>query len=175
MAGVMGQRFDEIELVRDDVLEAAPLAPAPAEIAVASPRAPVANRVFAFLTDLSLFAALGLALSPLLPLHASLRETALHEPAAVGALAGFLLLVSLHYSALCWMIWGRTVGAAIFDLRVSGLDGEPVDARRAVRRWLATLLCIATAGIGFIPGMFGARRTLADRMSSTSVGRAILD
>lgn len=169
MSGVRGQRFDEIDLVRvgEPVVDmpARELQPQDSSSQIAP--APLVNRALAFLTDVSLFLATALAMSPLLPLKASLLDTAIEAPAAAIALGGFLLLLSFYYSVLSWMFWGRTVGASIFDLRVRSQSGGPVDGRSAAMRWLGTLLCIATAGIGFLPALAGSRRSLADRISAT--------
>jgi uncharacterized RDD family membrane protein YckC len=98
-------RFDEIELqpvTYDDVDPAAapPSAPAPASIF---------RRLAALLTDLSLFAALGLALSPLLPASMS--------AISIASLAGFLIIVAFYYFAGTRALWGKTIGGAIFDVR----------------------------------------------------------
>ncbi len=59
------QRFDEIELQAVPLIDAA--LPAPPLFESAPSQAPRFRRLLALLTDLSLFAALALALSPLLP------------------------------------------------------------------------------------------------------------
>src|SRR3954463_8349188 len=97
-------RFDEIEL--EAVAFEAALSTEPALDA----DAPRFKRLAALLIDLSLFAALALALSPLLP--------AARPPFAVIALAGFVVVVSYYYYVGCWMLWGKTVGGAIFDVRI---------------------------------------------------------
>jgi hypothetical protein len=99
-------RFDEIELqpVTFDV-DATP--PPPSPVAPAS----LLKRGAALLTDLSLFAALGLALSPLLPASMSALS--------IGSLAGFLIIVAFYYFAGARALWGRTIGGAIFDVRTA--------------------------------------------------------
>ena len=94
-------RFDEIELqpVTFDVDAAAPPPAA---------RAGLLRRAAALLTDLSLFAALGMALSPLLPASMSV--------VSVTSLAGFLIIVAFYYFAGTRALWGRTIGGAIFDV-----------------------------------------------------------
>ncbi|HXH41064.1 MAG TPA: RDD family protein [Thermoanaerobaculia bacterium] len=103
-------RFDEIELqpVTFDVdSDAAPPSP-PA-------RASIFRRLAALLIDLSLFAALGLALSPLLPASMS--------AISIASLAGFLVIVAIYYFAGTRALWGRTIGGAIFDVRVQPRRG----------------------------------------------------
>jgi len=126
-------RFDEVEL-EPATFELPDPAPRPA-----AARPPFFRRAAALLVDVSLFAALALALSPLLPASAS--------PLAVAALAGFVLLVSFYYFAGAWMLWGKTVGGTIFDVRAGGA----MSLRKASLRWLA--LCgslAAAAAIGWI-------------------------
>jgi len=97
-------RFDEVELqpVTFDVDPATP------------PRSFVASifrRTAALLIDLSLFAALGLALSPLLPASMS--------AISIASLAGFVVIVAVYYFAGTRALWGKTIGGAIFDVRVA--------------------------------------------------------
>jgi len=98
-------RFDEIELqpttVDVDRAEAPSSTPA---------RASIFRRLAALLVDLSLFAALALALSPLLPASMS--------AISIASLAGFLIILAFYYFAGTRALWGRTIGGAIFDVRV---------------------------------------------------------
>ena len=97
-------RFDEIELqpVMFDVDAATPPPPEPV-------RASIFRRLAALLIDVSLFAALALALSPLLPASMSVIS--------IASLAGFLILIAFYYFAGTRALWGRTIGGAIFDVR----------------------------------------------------------
>lgn len=118
-------RFDEVEL------EAVPLGvdDPPFDPPPASPAAPRVKRLLALLTDLSLFAALALALSPLLPQP--------QRALPLAALAGFVLMISYYYFVGAWMLWGRTIGGAIFDVRVSTISlGD------ATKRWAILLLSL---------------------------------
>jgi hypothetical protein len=63
------------------------------------------------------------------------------------------------------LLWGKTIGGAIFDVRVVA---EPMTLARASLRWAAMGLSFATAGIGFLLALLPSRRSLADRMSSTN-------
>src|SRR3954454_18069874 len=98
-------RFDEIELQ-----------PAVIDVdSVAPPAAPVRTSIFrrfaALLVDVSLFAALALALSPLLPASMS--------AISIASLAGFLIIIAFYYFAETRALWGRTIGGAIFDVRAA--------------------------------------------------------
>lgn len=155
-------RFDQVEL-QPAVFEEE-VAPAPASPLEHAPRF---RRLLALITDLSLFVALSLALSVLLP--ASTNWT------AIAALGGFVLLVSFYYFAGMWILWGKTIGGTIFDVKVIASDpstssGQAVAAmalRRATLRWLGVLASIATAGLGFLLAALPSRLSLADRLSRT--------
>jgi hypothetical protein len=99
-------RFDEIELqpVVFDVDAATPPSSEP-------PRASIFRRFAALLIDVSLFAALALALSPLLPASMS--------AISIASLAGFLIIIAFYYFAGTRALWGRTIGGAIFEVRAA--------------------------------------------------------
>src|SRR3954454_16384653 len=138
-------RFDEVELEAVPEIEDAPVA------VVVERSAPWYKRLLALLTDLSLFAALVLALLPLLQPN--------HWP-SIAALAGFVIVVSFHYFVGTWLLWGKTIGGAIFDVRVVAQDYEAMAFKSAMQRWLALYLSLLTGGIGFL-------FSLPDRMSAT--------
>jgi uncharacterized RDD family membrane protein YckC len=150
-------RFDEIELesVPLGIEEEAPMA----ALAASDGAARRDKRLLALLTDLSLFAALVLALSPLLP-----------EPPTwphLAALTGFVVVLSYYYFVGTWMLWGKTIGGAIFDVRiVPGAEGA-MSLRDASLRWIAVYLSLATCGLGFLLAALPSRRSLPDRLSNT--------
>lgn len=151
-------RFDEIEL-EPVALGGMAVAASQEPLARTEARpAPRMRRGFALLIDLSLFAALAVALSPLLP--AGLPWLPL------AALAGFVIIVSFYYFVVAWMLWGRTVGGAIFDVRIAA-DAPPMAVRHATLRWTALYLSLATGGLGFLLAVLPSRRSLADRLSHT--------
>jgi len=97
-------RFDEVEL-EPVIFDPTPLpSTAPARVSIF-------RRLAALLIDLSLFAALGMALSPLLPASMS--------TISIASLAGFLIIVAFYYFAGTRALWGRTIGGAIFDVRAA--------------------------------------------------------
>ncbi len=150
------QRFDEIELAPVPLIEEPPLAAVPEPAVDDAPRF---RRLLALLTDLSLFVALTLALSPLLPMT--------HSAMSIAALAGFVLMTSYYYFAGTWLLWGKTVGGAIFDVKVVA-DAQPsMSVRAATFRWLGLIASLLTAGTGFALAGLPARRSLADRVSHT--------
>ena len=148
-------RFDEIEL------SAIPMGVEAVHVQEAEDRgeAPRGRRALALLIDLSLFAALSLALSPLLPEPHAWTQTA--------ALAGFVIVLSYYYFVGAWMLWGRTIGGAIFDVRVVADSGSAMGLRDASMRWVATAMSILTGGAGFALAALPSRRSLPDRLSGT--------
>ena len=141
------QRFDEMEL------RPVPLgAEEPAVVAATGERAPLGRRILAFFADVSLFVALSLALSPLLP--------ATHNPYAIAALGGFVLLIAYYYFVGSWLLWGKTVGGSIFDIRIAHTSDRAMSVKAASLRFAGMLLSIATAGLGFLLGV-------PDRVSGT--------
>ncbi|MGZ5444550.1 MAG: RDD family protein [Thermoanaerobaculia bacterium] len=148
-------RFDEVELeavslggIEEDV---------PVEV-VPTGDAARWRRMLALLTDLSLFAALVLALSPVLPQPLTWK--------AASALAGFVVVLSYYYFVGAWLLWGKTIGGAIFEVRVVAHEGA-MGLRDASMRWAAVYLSLALGGIGFMLAALPSRRSLPDRMSHT--------
>ena len=154
-------RFDEIELKKD------PEQPDQDDDLEVLRSAPRVRRFLASLVDISLFLALGVAMSPLLPKRASWARAFEVDLLVILSFAAFILLFSFHYFVFSWLVWGKTVGGAIFEVQVVREDGAPIDFPSATRRWLATLLTLATAGVGFVPILFPIARTLPDRLSSS--------
>lgn len=150
-------RFDEIELETVPLGIEEPVVALPAVESDAAARRD--KRLLALLTDLSLFAALALALSPLLP-----------QPATwpyLAALAGFVIVLSYYYFVGTWMLWGKTIGGAIFDVRVVPAAEGAMSLRDASVRWMAVYLSLATGGLGFLMAALPSRLSLPDRLSHT--------
>jgi uncharacterized RDD family membrane protein YckC len=169
----MGKRFDEVEL------ETLVPAEEPFETATAAlpgnaapqglSHAALARRVLTSLTDFSLFLALALALSPLIPERADLATTIRSDWPALISLVAFILMVSYYYFVGSWMLWGKTVGGALFDVKVIPADGTAMDVRRATKRWASISLALLSAGVGFLMAALPSRRSLLDRVSRTIV------
>lgn len=166
------RRFDEVDLVPDAYGSLSAPQPVPAAIPVehtSSPWKPASRfmRLMTFFTDVSLFVALALVLSTLLATRGELGETVAREWPALLALSGFLLLVSYFYFVGCWLLWGKTVGGAIFDVRVVGADGGGVDVSHASTRWVYTIVSLGFAGLGFLIALSPGAKSLPDRISGT--------
>lgn len=151
------QRFDEVEL------EPVVFEPSPATTDLT--HASRFRRLLALLTDLSLFAALALALSPLLP--ASRNWTAL------AGLAGFVVIVSYYYFVGTWLLWGKTIGGTIFDVKVISAGNDAMALRRTSLRWLGVLLSLMSGGIGFALALLPSRKSLPDLISGTRCVSAV--
>jgi len=127
-------RFDEVELQGVEVVESSSRRATESAPLVDSKTRRHVSFILALLTDLSLFAALSLALFPLMPQPWGWREMA--------SLAGFVLMLSYYYFAGAWMLWGKTIGGAIFDVRV-----EVRTLRAASRRWAMIVAGVAAIGM----------------------------
>lgn len=167
----MGVPFDELELTLDPLVQAAPLPPIRKPVATPAETetvpAPRYRRILTCLIDLSLVAALGLALSPLVPDHGGIGRTMEKEWPAVLSLAGFLVIVSYHYYVGSWLLWGKTVGGAIFDVKVVDAEGLPISFPNATRRWGSALFSLLLAGLGFMLAGLPHRRSLPDILSDS--------
>lgn len=151
-------RFDEVELEPVPFAFETPVE-SDASATTTAAAAPRLKRLFALLVDLSLFVALSLALSPLLP--------GVFSWTAIVGLAGFVLVVSYYYFVVTWMLWGKTIGGEIFDVRVVAAESSAMSLRGASVRWAATLLSLLLGGIGFMLAALPSRLSLPDRLSST--------
>ena len=161
----MGTRFDELELVPESA--ASPTIRNEYGPTVSFGPAPRFRRTLAFLADACLFFALFFALIPLGGISAGeLRDFPRAWP-QLFAVAGFLLLLSYFYHVGAWLVWGRTIGGAIFDVRIVSDKGLPVDLASASKRWIGTLLSLVTAGTGFLAALLPDGRSFSDRLSRT--------
>jgi hypothetical protein len=103
--------------------------------------------------------ALALALSPLLP-------PAPRWEAFVG-LGGFVLVISYYYFVGAWLLWGKTIGGAIFDIKVIPADAGAMALKNASLRWAGVCLSLLTVGIGFTLAALPFRVSLPDMISRT--------
>jgi len=88
----------------------------------------------------------------------------------VGPMVSFLGLVAIAYLSTFTAVGGRTVGKMATGVRVVTASGEPVCAAMAVRRTAASLLSVATLGLGWLPGLVGAAHlAVHDRLAGTRV------
>ncbi|MDQ6802329.1 MAG: RDD family protein [Acidobacteriota bacterium] len=123
------------------------------------------RRLIALLTDLSLFVALSLALSPLLPNSRNWL--------AIAGIAGFVTVVSYYYFVGTWLLWGKTIGGTIFDVKVIAAGNDAMALKRTTLRWLGVFLSLITGGIGFALALLPSRLSLPDRISGTRCVSAV--
>lgn len=162
------RRFDEVELVPDayGALSNPPAVAVPDDNTARRPASRL-MRLLTLFTDLSLFAALGLVLSTLLATRGEWSDTIAREWPALLSLTGFLLLISYFYLVGCWLLWGKTVGGAIFDVRVVGQDCAGLGVSQATTRWIYSVISLLLGGLGFVIAILPGARSLPDRMSGT--------
>jgi hypothetical protein len=154
-------RFDEIEL-QPAIFEFAEEPDEPMESPAFVPASRM-RRLLSLLTDLSLFVALSFALWPLLP--PAMPWT------AVASLAAFVVVLSFYYFVGCWLLWGKTIGGTIFDVRILPVNSTAMSFHSAAQRWAGVWLSLLTAGIGFALAALPSRRSLPDWLSSTACVR----
>lgn len=77
---------------------------------------------------------------------------------------------STIYFVICWATTGQTVGKLCLSIKMIRTDSSPVDIKYAFIRFLGSVLCCFTLGIGFIMIAFDSRKQgLHDRMADTYV------
>lgn len=81
----------------------------------------------------------------------------------------FVIWLFLYY-AYPWAVSGKTLGMALFGIRVVRGDGAAATARNGVLRAVALPLSFLTLGLGFLPIITGRhRRALHDLIAGTAV------
>jgi uncharacterized RDD family membrane protein YckC len=81
------------------------------------------------------------------------------------ALGVFLLSFSFLYTVVPLAFWGHTLGMTWAGLTSESLDGEPLSFDQTARRWLGTLVTLATLGLALLLALTG--RSLSDRLSGS--------
>jgi uncharacterized RDD family membrane protein YckC len=122
--------------------------------------APLAARLRASAGDLIVIAAVATT--------AIAGAGALGAPVALDempAVAVFLLAWSFVYCVVSLAFWGQTPGMAWAGLVARAARGEPLSFGQTVRRWAATWLTWALAGLPGLLALTG--RSLADRLSAS--------
>ncbi|HUP47379.1 MAG TPA: RDD family protein, partial [Thermoanaerobaculia bacterium] len=66
-----------------------------------------------------------------------------------------------------WLLWGKTVGGAIFDVRVVSAEGPAMSFSAASARWAGVCLSLLTGVAGFAMAALPDRLSLPDRVSGT--------
>lgn len=141
----------------------------PAASAAAFESSPPLRRLAATAIDAVLFAGIDLAV-----LYLTFRIVGLTmaewRVLPIWPLALFLAGMKLSYASVFTALGGQTIGKMAAGIRVVSMDDRSVSAATAVRRTLASLVAVATAGLAYLPGLVGReRRAVHDRVSGTRV------
>jgi uncharacterized RDD family membrane protein YckC len=134
---------------------------------------PLAVRVGAGLIDLVLIAGVDLVVL-YLTLRVSGLQNTLDDLRVLPPVPfiGFLALLGFGYVAAFTVAGGQTIGKMIFNLRVIGDDGRPVDAAGGMLRALGCMLVPITLGLSYVPALVTSEhRALHDRLAGTRVVR----
>lgn len=83
-----------------------------------------------------------------------------------------LLATTAAYFVASWTRGGQTIGMRAWRVRVVRNDGAPVDAQRALLRFVLALISLGAAGLGFVWALFDAdKRAWHDRAAGTRLVR----
>jgi len=130
-----------------------------------------ASRFIAFLFDCVLSVGVFMLVLAAASFAASvLTGTSIHwSRADLWVVIAFFGWEFLYY-AYSWAASGKTPGMVLLGVRVVGLDGSQVGARRGVIRTLAFPLSFILLGLGFVGILFQRdRRALHDLIAGTAV------
>jgi len=84
-------------------------------------------------------------------------------------LLGFLVANTIYFIT-CWAASGQTVGNISTGIKIIRTDSSTLDLRYSVIRFLGSMLCVATLGIGFIIVAFDSHKQgMHDKMADTYV------
>ncbi len=148
-----------------------PDADAPPEWTAAVPAddSPASRRLGALVVDALLFGSIDFAV-----VYLTLRIVGLqlHELQVlpVWPLVGFLGLMKVAYVAVFTAMGGQTIGKMAMGIRVVSADNRALTGGAALKRTLASLVSVVTAGLGYLPGLVGRdRRAVHDRLAGSRV------
>jgi len=89
---------------------------------------------------------------------------------AVGISVFVSLAVSILYFIVFWKKFGATPGKMALGIKIVATDGEPLTWKKAIIRYLGTIISQTILYIGYLMAFLDEdRRTLHDRMASTLV------
>ncbi len=130
---------------------------------------PASRRLGALVVDALLFGGIDLAVVYLTLRIAGLRMHEL-QVLPVWPLVGFLGLMKVVYVAVFTAMGGQTIGKMAMHIRVVSADNRALSGGAALRRTLASLVSVVTAGLGYLPGLVGRdRRAIHDRLAGSRV------
>ena len=81
-----------------------------------------------------------------------------------------LMVASTIYFIACWAASGQTVGKLSLGIKIIRTDSSSLNLRYSIIRFLGSMLCVATLGIGFIVLAFDSHKQgMHDKMADTYV------
>ncbi|MDO8795421.1 MAG: RDD family protein [Vicinamibacterales bacterium] len=130
---------------------------------------PASRRLGALFVDALLFGGIDLAV-----VYLTLRIVGLQmdelQVLPVWPLVGFLGLMKVAYVAVFTAMGGQTIGKMAMHIRVVSADNRALSGGAALKRTLASLVSVVTAGLGYLPGLVGRdRRAIHDRLAGSRV------
>jgi uncharacterized RDD family membrane protein YckC len=131
----------------------------------------LATRAIAFALDAAVINLVAIVTA----LGVSLILSLLHLPASLhsfltGLAGAAYVLWSVGYFVVFWSATGQTPGGRVMQIRVLGTDGTVLKPRRALVRFVGTLLAALPLFAGFVPILFDARRRgFQDHLARTVV------
>lgn len=81
---------------------------------------------------------------------------------------GSLIVICAFYCTF-WLRNQQTLGMQAWRLQLETADGSPLTLRHCIKRWLAGILSMACAGLGFFWCLLPERKTWHDHLSGTVV------
>ena len=130
---------------------------------------PASRRLGALIVDALLFGGIDLAVVYLTLQIVGLQQHEL-QVLPMWPLVGFLGLMKVAYVAVFTAMGGQTIGKMAMHIRVVSADNRALSGGAALRRTLASLLSVVTAGLGYLPGLVGRdRRAVHDRLAGSRV------
>jgi len=140
-----------------------------------TPYAGLVTRSVAFLVDVLIINAIGLAVTVGVGLIVSALDpgqSSVELPAVLATAAGWLLFAAAYFVGF-WVLVGHTPGMRVMGIRVTAVDRDHVSLGRGLRRLVGLGLSFLSLGLGFLLILVDdRRRALQDRLGGTLVIRS---
>jgi uncharacterized RDD family membrane protein YckC len=131
------------------------------------------SRALAFIVDIFAMAAFCVIATQAITLTGQffrIGSFALGRRLMEFAVRAAVVIVIATYLPACWALTGRSIGKALYGLRIVQADGSPMTFARALVRFGAYWLSALPFGLGFLTVIFDPRRrSLHDRLAGTLV------
>lgn len=138
------------------------------------PDAPLWRRLGALIYDsfllfglLMLFGGIAVGIESLL-LGKNYVETSSTAGGNLGVFVGMLIVVCTFY-CFFWLRNKQTLGMQAWRIQLETMDGSPLTLQHCLKRWLAGVLSLLCAGLGFFWCLLPKHQTWHDMLSKTRV------